>query len=76
MRITRLTPEQAEAAGRALARVLDWFRKFREQLHAVALRILESLRSTARLVERLRPALVRADRPAWQSPYGPALRRH
>jgi hypothetical protein len=75
MRIFRLTPEDAEAAGRALARALDWFRQLREQLHAIALRLQETVRSVIRFAEQARPVLVRPDRPAWASPYGPAPRR-
>ncbi|MEU0199159.1 MULTISPECIES: hypothetical protein [unclassified Streptomyces] len=76
MRIVRLTPDQAEAAGRMLARALDWLRQLREQLAAAAHRVLEALRPVVRLAQQLHPALARPDRPAWASPSGPPPRRH
>lgn len=75
MRLTRLTPEQARAAGEMLRRVLDGFRRLFEQLRAAALRALEALRPLVRQAARAHATLVRSDRPAWASPYGPPPRR-
>jgi hypothetical protein len=75
MRITRLTPEQARAAGRALAQAARWLRSFLDSMRAWFERVAEALREGVQLAARLRPVLVRPDRPAWQSPYGPP-RRH
>ncbi|MCI3277601.1 hypothetical protein [Streptomyces cylindrosporus] len=47
MRITRLTPEQARAAGHMLQRALDYLRRLRDQLCAAALRVLDALRRVA-----------------------------
>ncbi|MGW0566112.1 hypothetical protein [Streptomyces tauricus] len=71
----RLTPEQAEALCRALKQAFEWIRRLREQMRAVALQIAENARALVRIATQLRPVLERPDRPAWQSPYGPALRR-
>lgn len=77
MRIIRLTPEEARAAGETLQRLLGWFRQLREQLRLAALRALEALRSLTAFAERVRAARATCpDRPAWASPYGPAPRRH
>ncbi|MEH0579037.1 MULTISPECIES: hypothetical protein [Streptomyces] len=73
MRITLLTPEQARAVGTALHRLAAWWRHFRDQLAALAERIAETTRHVTRFAAETR-ARVRTDRPAWASPYGPALK--
>ena len=70
----RLTPEDADAVGRALARAGEWFRRIWDQLRALARRIAEAIAPVVRQIEQLRPALARPDRPAWASPYGPPPR--
>ncbi|MFD3614449.1 hypothetical protein ACFWWT_04200 [Streptomyces sp. NPDC058676] len=76
MRITRLTPEQAQAVGQQLARIGAIFRRIVDALLEFARRLAQDLKPLARFAEQLRPALTRRDRPAWVSPYGPPPRRH
>ena len=71
MRITRLTPEQARAAGEMLRRAMDGLRRLFQQVAAAALRVLEALRPVVRRLA----APAHTDRPAWASPYGPAPHR-
>ncbi|WP_019061757.1 hypothetical protein [Streptomyces prunicolor] len=75
MRNTLLTPELARAVGAALQRIAIWWRQLREQLAALAKRVAETTRHLVRFAARTR-ARVRTDRPAWASPYGPALKGH
>jgi hypothetical protein len=73
-----LTPEQAEAVRAHLERAAALFRHFAETVRALARQVKET---AAYLADVLRtpgpPHTSTRERPAWQSPYGPAPRgRH
>ncbi|MER6632258.1 hypothetical protein ABT301_29260 [Streptomyces sp. NPDC000987] len=71
MHVTLLTPEQARAAGAVLERLAIWWKHLREQLATLTDCIAQAASSLVRLAAQIRTRL-RADRPAWASPYGPA----
>lgn len=73
MRITLLTPEQARAVGAAIERLAIWWQRLREQFAALAKQVAETARHLVRFTAVTR-ARVRTHRPAWASPYGPALK--
>ena len=72
---------QAERARRAQQLIQEWVRAFTESIQAAQPRVEEAGRAIAeyaKAVEQAAPPQPpgrRHDRPAWQSPYGPAQRR-
>ncbi|MFF3654973.1 hypothetical protein [Streptomyces olivochromogenes] len=77
MRITRLTPEQAENVGRAVARAMAFVRQIVDAFREMARRAVRSLVALTDFAHRqaAHPAVtVTAQRPAWTSPYGPPQR--
>lgn len=80
MRITRLTPEQAENVGHAMTRAMAFVRQIVDAFREMARQAVRALSAVADMVRRqaAHPAVVSAgQRPAWMSPYGPPQRgRH
>ncbi|MCX4609477.1 hypothetical protein [Streptomyces mirabilis] len=80
MRITRLTPEQAENVGRAMARAMAFVRQIVDAFREMARQAVCTLAALADFARRqtAHPAVASAgQRPAWMSPYGPPQRgRH
>ncbi|WP_060880607.1 hypothetical protein [Streptomyces scabiei] len=80
--LTQLTDEQREQMRRSMANVQAAFQEFAKALRA-ALSVTadqfvlhtEALKQAGLLDEDGKPVQP-ADRPAWQSPYGPPSRRH
>ncbi|AZM46593.1 hypothetical protein DMB38_12905 [Streptomyces sp. WAC 06738] len=71
MTIRRLTPGQARAVGRALARAAELFAQFVRAVREIGRRLLTAVDEARWLARQVQTVLVRADRPAWASPYGP-----
>lgn len=83
MQITRLTPDQARTLGEHFARAATYVRQVMDALRQLAVAAARALRQAAEAfagAHSSRPvadtARMVAVRPAWQSPYGPAPRRH
>ncbi|MEU6595064.1 hypothetical protein ABZ923_38705 [Streptomyces sp. NPDC046881] len=81
MKLFRLTPEQAEALGRHMARAADMWRQLVEAFRQMARQLTRTVAAVAEFVQRQQAAgpLGAASaqrRPAWMSPYGPATGRH
>ncbi|MFF0092760.1 hypothetical protein ACFYSF_22745 [Streptomyces canus] len=81
MKDLRLTPEQAAALGRQLARAADLFRQFVDAFRSMAREAARTLSALTDFVRRQQAAgplgaATNQRRPAWMSPYGPPTGRH
>ncbi|MYR58327.1 hypothetical protein GTY54_19510 [Streptomyces sp. SID625] len=81
MHTTRLTPEQAQELGGAVARAMRWMRQLVDAFRSLArqaARVLKALTDFVRRQEAADPlgSATRQRRPAWMSPYGPPTGRH